>query len=645
MFENDRFRGPLASFVTALGGATVSHVIGNTGLPVPDANDRAAWQATSFDSATLTELRRCATDDLARPWPSPTAHAWARFRRDGDREEYQQALFDRQDRLRRAVLMAAVTDDDTWVDQAADGLVLACQQLSWCWPAHDEFSGARGQMLPNPSEPFLDLGASEMVADLAWADAVLGSRLASRWAGLPELLRGDASRRVFEPFLRHRDWWWIEGREGPGHGPNNWNPWIHANVIAAAVQLAQDADAREQVVATALADVDRFVATLPDDGAIAEGYAYWWEGVGRLLDLLVLLKRLTNGRFDAFGLPAVRATVRFPLAMWLGPAGDDKHWCVNFADGRAKMSGEPWHTLFAAAVETGDDASARHALAFRRPGKPVFGSHDSLWRQLASLFDTNWRDARVPGVAGEQSDPELPRRVWLPSAQIMVARQASSGLGLTVAAKAGTNGDPHNHLDVGSFIVALDGVPFIVDAGRPTYTAKTFGPQRYELWMMQSQWHNVPEIDELGQSPGPGFRARDVSFVSDETAAALTCDLAGAYDMTTEYRGLSWRRSTSLDGKTVVIEDSWGRACPSAWNLLVAGAIRVNRGDIQLTTLAGTHVVLRFEPSVPVTVEIKSLDDPMLTQSWGRSLKRLTFDISELNHFRLIVNQKGDRNE
>jgi len=629
MVESDRLDGPLTALWSAVDG--VAEALGD-GLPVPDISDRQPW--TSLDKTAATDLRRCAQDDLTSPWPSPTAHAWARFRRDGDREEYQQALFARQARMRRAVLMAAFTDDDAWVDQAADGLVMACEQLSWCWPAHDEFSGARGLALPDPAEPFLDLGAGEMAADLAWADAVLGSRLNSRWAGLRDLLRTQARRRVFAPFLRHRDWWWIDGREGPEYGPNNWNPWIHANVIVAAIQLG--GGQTREIVHTALAGIDRFVAALPADGAVAEGYSYWWEGAGRLLDLLVLLKRLTGGRFDAFTIPQIRATVGFPPAMWLGTAGDGS-WCVNFSDGRAKTTGEPWHTLFAAAVESGDAAAARHALRHRQPG---IDFEASLWRQLAALFDPGWQDGTDTTDA-----PELPRRVWLPSAQVMVARQEASGRGLTVAAKAGSNGEPHNHLDVGSFVVALDGVPFIVDAGRPTYTGQTFGPQRYELWMMQSAWHNTPDIDGVGQSAGAGFRAKDVHFDGRTRGAFLTCDLAGAYDLPSNLRGLTWRRRVGLDGAAVVIDDSWTQPCPSAWHLLVAGAATTTADGVCVTTLDGKHIVLHTEPPLPVHIETKPLDDPMLTGSWGDGLTRLTFDTTRLNHFRLTIDQKGERHE
>ncbi|MBW4094682.1 MAG: hypothetical protein HIU81_04455, partial [Acidobacteria bacterium] len=101
------------------------------------------------------------------------------------------------------------------------------------------------------------------------------------------------------------------------------------------------------------------------------------------------------------------------------------------------------------------------------------------------MSEATWANATPQAVT-------QPTSVWLPSVQISVSRPASgTNLGLTLVVKGGHNGEHHNHLDVGSFIVASNGIPCVVDAGQPTYTAQTFGPRRYEIRPMQSRWHNT----------------------------------------------------------------------------------------------------------------------------------------------------------
>jgi hypothetical protein len=105
--------------------------------------------------------------------------------------------------------------------------------------------------------------------------------------------------------------------------------------------------------------------------------------------------------------------------------------------------------------------------------------------------------------------PPLPRDVWLPEIQVMLARdQVGSSERLCLAAKGGHNAESHNYNDVGNFIVYIDGKPAIVDAGVETYTRKTFSAERYTIWPMQSGYHSLlPTVDGLMQSPGRAFAA------------------------------------------------------------------------------------------------------------------------------------------
>ena len=91
----------------------------------------------------------------------------------------------------------------------------------------------------------------------------------------------------------------------------------------------------------------------------------------------------------------------------------------------------------------------------------------------------------------------------MPDREIMTARSfPNSSEGLYIAAKGGNNAENHNHNDVGNFIIYCDGKPVIIDVGVETYIQKTFSKDRYDIWTMQSQYHNLPTINGVQQKNG-----------------------------------------------------------------------------------------------------------------------------------------------
>ncbi len=622
------FIGPLAQAWPAVGPGML--LPPGRCLPVPPATDRATWAAP--DTATMDGLRSRAAEDLKTPWPTPLASGYARYFRDGDRDGYEQVIRARHRRVARAAVLAVVTLDERWLDEVADGVTLWCEQSSWCWPAHDDTYERHGAVVPTVTDPFLDLGAGEVAADLAWIDHLLGARLDERTPGLRARIRHEVERRVLRPFERRRDWHWL-GLDGRVH---NWNPWIHGNVLVAALQLVPDGERREALARLVIEGLDRYVAALPADGAIDEGYAYWWNGAGRLLEALDVLAYASGGVLGAAPIRVLRETVAFPHRMHLGGP-----WYVNFADCAARSSGEqPWAALHREARRAGDEAALAHAAAHRRAGSPGAGSpaadspvayeNDGLGRLVRALTDPGWITA-----AGVTSESWLPADVWLPSTQVFVARTAAgSSAGLTLAVKGGHNGENHNHNDVGSFVVALNGVPVLVDPGRPTYTAQTFGPRRYELWPMRSTWHNVPEIRGHEQSTGPEYGASGVVTSSGTTYARIGLDLENAYAAAEIRR---WRRTARLDraGRTVTVRDQWELApaghTPTRIHLVVAGRVRVGAGHAVVTALDGAGMLrLSWSPPVPCATTVRELDDPLLSEVWGDHLTRLEIDVSGL---------------
>ncbi|WP_402840492.1 hypothetical protein [Microbacterium sp. GXS0129] len=619
------FRGRIARTLAELGIAeSLTNLLlpAASALPVAPATDRDVWDG--IDETTRAALLDSATADLGTPWPVPLARDAARYHRDGNREEYERAVFRRQERVSRAVVAAALTGADVWLDEAADGLWLLCEQSTWCWPAHDDTRQRHGAVLATVTDPFLDLGAGELVAQLAWADHVLGDALDARYPGLRTRIRHESWVRVFEPFLRRQDWHWI-GLERP---PHNWNPWIHGNVLVAALRLLDDdPDMRARVIELVVDGLDRYVSALPEDGAIDEGYAYWWNGALRALEALDVLEHATGGRArltERIG--ALRETVAFPHRCHLG--GD---WYLNLADGQARPTlDQPWHALHRAARAVGDHEAQAHAATHRDPLAPAATEISGLGRLLRGITDPLWRDARSLGSP-------LPRDVFWPSTEVLVARGAAgSAAGLTLAVKGGNNDENHNHDDVGEVIVARDGVPVLIDAGRPTYTAVTFSPQRYTLWPMQSGWHSVPVIDGAEQDHGAQFAAADVDARVSDDASTMSLQLAGAYPPGTVS---SWVRSAALDRATgtVSIVDSWTPGVPAVQHLLVAGTVRLETGGACVTPIEGAGDVRLRWSGGEARLSVRTLDDPLLREVWGESVTRIEIPAGSHGESRITV--------
>ena len=574
-----------------------------TWRPFPTASDRAAWD--NVDPLFRKALLDRADAESGQPWPRPLASSFARFQRDGDREEYGQPYLALRDRTTRAVLAACLTAEPAQVDAAVDGLWALCELTTWSLPAHDRPVIESGAVLPDPGRPSLDIIASDIAALFGWADLLLGDQLDSYAPILRRWLRKEVDRRVLDPFLE-QDWWWFSGPP-----LNNWNPWCLSNILAAALLLCADPTRRDAIVARAVDGLSLYLDHQPADGGCEEGVTYWWPGVGRLFFGLELLHHATGGGFDPFGLPVFAELARYP-----GRAHIGEGWYINVGDASARpervYTARTLHR-FGQVVQAPE--VVQHAQSLRAPGEPVVGVEVNLGHTLTALFDAEWASAPT-------GSPTAEAQVWLPDTGLFAARQhPGRAAGLFVAANANHNGVSHNHNDVGSFIVALDGTPRVVDVGVGTYTRQTFSEERYSIWTMRSGWHNLPELAGFEQLPGREFAAREVTAVLGGNSAALSLNLAGVWSPAAGVD--SWRRRIALDrdAGTVTVADEWQLAAAPEQlrlHLMLHGEVTVSADLLRVDGLRigfdGTAFEVRVEP-VP-------LADPKLTEVWGPLLHR-----------------------
>jgi len=184
---------------------------------------------------------------------------------------------------------------------------------------------------------------------------------------------------------------------------------------------------------------------------------------------------------------------------------------------------------------------------------------------------------------------------------------------------------------VGNFIVYRDGRPILIDAGVETYSRKTFSSQRYEIWTMQSAYHNLPTLDAVMQSPGRQFAARDVRYEADGDHAQLQLDIAGAYPKQANVK--SWTRTIRLNrGKEIGITENYTLEKPAkeiTLTLLTPCKATVQKeGQLLLETVEGaeprTSVRVSFDGGrlTPV-LETIPIEDGRLRTVWPASLTRI----------------------
>jgi hypothetical protein len=222
--------------------------------------------------------------------------------------------------------------------------------------------------------------------------------------------------------------------------------------------------------------------------------------------------------------------------------------------------------------------------------------------------------------------PPCVRDVWLEGIQVMAAREReASDQRLYVAVKGGHNGESHNHNDVGHFLVYCDAEPALIDLGVETYTAKTFSPQRYEIWTMQSAYHNLPTVGGVQQAAGEEFAAREVVWESDDSHAQLSLDIAHAYP--SEAGIEEWHRTVSLERgvePAVLLHECFRLTAPSEVTLSLMTPRAPELPEPDRILLPGKCTLcLEYPMELSAAVEEIEVTDPRLQAVWGTRLFRL----------------------
>jgi len=578
--------------------------------PFPTADERGPWEGLAADVRAAAVS--AAEKHLGYEYPPLPAMLYADIKRTGERRPYEEPYFARRAALGSLVIGECVEGAGRFLDDIVNGIWAICEESTWVIPAHNQQQGGPGDALPEMGDPYIDLFSGETGALLAWTHYLLKTRLDKMSRHLCPRIAREVKTRILDPYLAHDDFWWM-GLEVGGHWLNNWSPWCASTCLAAFLVLEREQARRVAAVEKGMGIVDRWLATYHSDGGCDEGPTYWTVAGGALCDCLELLSSASHGRILVYDEPLVQEIARYIYRVHI--SGD---YYVPFADCSARMH-LPADLVYRYGRRIGDEKmAALGAWAHQRRGSGR-GRGGSLLRALPGLFFTE--GIEVP------ARPPYVRDVWLDGIQVMAAReQEGSDRGLYLAAKGGHNEESHNHNDVGQFLVYCDGQPVVVDVGVGTYTRQTFSPQRYEIWTMQSAYHNLPTVNGVQQRNGREFRAQEVSHRADDRLAEISLEMAGAYPGEAGVR--SWRRTCRLvrgAGPHVEIEDKFALESDTAditLSLMTPCEPKVGAAEIVLPYGEGT-VRVSHHPALRAEVGMIALEDARLRDCWGERMWRI----------------------
>lgn len=596
-----------------------------TWRPFPRTGDREGWDG--LPAAQREALISAAKQQQGRAWEEMPATLFLQFRREGNRTRYEQRHFARRRALADLVLAECAAADGTFLDDIVNGVWALCEESFWGVPAHSARHSPRfpGSGLPDTSFHEVDLFAAETGALLAWTHYLVGDRLARELPVVTARIEREVQARILEPYRRVDDWRWL----GKVHRPvNNWNPWIHSNVLACTLLLDRVPAVRHATVSRAVQWLDIFLAGYHTDGGCDEGPGYWGRAGASLFDCLEWLHSASNGQLDAYDEPLVREIGRFIYRVHI-----DGLWYVNYADASARVALEG-ELAYRYGRRIGDAAlMAQGAFAARHSGEPW--GRASIARTLPALFSTG-----LP-ASGDAPRPPLVKHAWLDGIQVLAAREREgSAAGLFLSAKGGHNGESHNHNDVGSFIVALDGHPVLIDVGVETYRRETFSDRRYDIWTMQSSYHNVPVINGAEQVPGRDASARSVAALLDDQQAQLQLDIADAY--APEAGVERWIRTVRLERGAgarparVVLEDEWrlrevAEPRALALHLMASGPVDCATDGVLRCAAPTRPLRVTYDAAALMArVEEIKIDDARLSPVWGERVYRVVLEARRL---------------
>ncbi len=576
-------------------------------VPYPDYTDRAGWDNL------LGEYKNGIIKDgeqyLGFAWKVVKATDYLAYERTGNRRIMEDPLSANNKALGALVVAELAEGKGRFIDEIINGVFHLCEMDSWSLSAHNHSLSKTHRALPDYREKILELTQGDMSQMLSWTYYFLNKEFDKVDPVISMTLRKELQERELTPYLQRRDFWWMGHNAKPGAMINNWNPWCNFNALTCFMLLENNKDVLAEAVYKTMTSVDQYINAVKADGGCDEGPSYWGHAAAKLYDYLQMLSMGTGGKISIFDQPQIRNMGEYIVRSYIG-----NRWVVNFADASARGGGDP-AVIYRYGTAVNSNLMKGYAAARNQenPVKPTNNWLD-MFRGLETL-------RFMPQLKSQSPEYDVPTCTWYPETEFCYL---SNKNGMFMATKGGYNDESHNHNDTGTFSLYINTTPILIDAGVGTYTRQTFSSERYSIWTMQSNYHNLPMINGVPQKYGRKYKATEVK--ANPKAMTFSANIATAYPE--EAKVEKWTRSYRLAGKNLKIEDAFAlkeTVAPNQINFLTWGKVDASQAGVVTIEVNGEKAALKYDKNqFDASIETVKLDDPRLSNVWGPEIYRLS---------------------
>ena len=408
----------------------------------------------------------------------------------GSRWEYEQAYFIRRLALHSSFMCFMIYGDEKYLKRLENVIMLICDEYTWALPCHvgDETDCEK-------LSTYIELFAAETGHALSEILYILGDKFDKR---VSSRIRYEVNRRIIHSFLNNT--FRFEEMK------LNWAAVCGGSVGMTYIYMAPEKFplVKERIKASLM----NYLECFGDDGVSREGLGYWVYGFGYYLYFEELYKDFSGGYLIPPG------KKHKEIAMFFQRANIGGDLMISFSDTGIHNALYPG-MIFKLHDIYGDDIHILPKDAYTK--KIVTG--DNCYRFAHCIRNFLWyKPEKIP-----KDGFYVKETLFLKDAQWYIKRNDN----YVFATKGGNNDEPHNHNDVGSFIISDGREQLLADIGKGKYTQQYFDSKtRYQYLCCSSRGHSVPIINGHEQVEGKECSAKILEHSDDR----IVMDIAAAYN-------------------------------------------------------------------------------------------------------------------